>query len=101
MGDGVWVTLMGSKNSLGGRSKHLGYSRPVLAARVMRVVQGLGFPGSSSHLKGTEAEVCSGGVSMPERSGDSTVSAMEKRGSFSVEFDSGSMVAFLRGLGRC
>lgn len=54
----------GSSNSLGGRSKHLG---SVMAEeKGIRLVQGLGFPGSSSHRNGTEAEVYSGGVSMPE-----------------------------------
>lgn len=90
VGEGVFVILLGSKNSLGGRSKHLGDSVVVLVGRVMRAVQGLGFPGSSSHLNGTEAEVYRGGVSIPECSGDCTV-AIENRGSFGAELVSGSM----------
>lgn len=50
----------------------------------MRAVQGRGLPGSSSQWNGTEAEVWSGGVSMPEGSGDS-MGGTENRGSLGVE----------------
>lgn len=105
MGEGVFVILLGSKKSLGGRSKHLGDSAVGAVGRVMRAVQGLGLPGSSSHLNGTEAEAYKGGVSVPECSGDCTV-AIENRGSFGVEVVSSSMATCLlgfpglRGVGR-
>lgn len=55
-------------NSLGGRSKHLGSALEL--GKIMRAVQGLGLPGSSSHWNGTDAGVCSGGVSVPECLGE-------------------------------
>lgn len=69
--------------SLGGNSKDFGLGI------VMRVVHGLGLPGSSSHRNGTEAEVWSGGVSIPDGSGEG-LGEIENRGSFGVELGSDS-----------
>ena len=76
-----------SNNSLGGSSKHFGAKSRVV--NLVRVVQGLGLPGSSSQRKGTEAKVWSGGVSIPEGSGDCMV-WIENNGSFGVKLGSGS-----------
>ncbi|CAL5331839.1 unnamed protein product [Camellia sinensis] len=58
---------------------------------VVVVVEGRGLPGSSSHRKGTVAEVWSGGVSIPECSGDCRGSGMVKTsGSFGVDLASSS-----------
>lgn len=43
--------------------------------------QNLGLPGSSSHRNGTETEEKIGGVSIPERSGDS-IAVIASNGSF-------------------
>lgn len=69
MGEGVLVISLEYSVccSLGGSSKHL----VVGMGRVMRAVQGRGLPGSSSQRNGTETEVWSGGVSIPEGLGDS------------------------------
>ena len=75
-----------SKSSLGGSSKHLGEKSET---KFVRVVQGLGLPGCSSQRNGTEAEVWSGGVSIPEGSGD-CLGWIENSGSFSVELGSDS-----------
>lgn len=45
-----------SSNNLGGSSK-LFWEKSIGSGIVARAVQGLGFPGSSSHLNGTETEV--------------------------------------------
>ena len=66
--------------SLGGRSKDLGWD-------LLVVVQGLGLPGSSSHLNGTEAEVWSGdGTTILGGSG-----RIEKSGSLGVQLGSDSI----------
>lgn len=59
---------------------------------VVMVVEGRGLPGSSSHRKGTVAEDWSGGVSIPECSGDCRGGGMVKKsGSFGVELASSSL----------
>lgn len=83
MGEGILITI-----SLGGRSKDLGWDPLVV---VVVVVQGLGLPGSSSHLNGTEAEVWSGeGTTIPGGSG-----GIEKSGSLGVELGSDFIPLFL------
>lgn len=71
MGEGVLVILgVDSMYSLGGSSKNLGSIVSMGLDGEKRIEQGRGFPGSSSHLNGTDAKVCSGGVSAPGCSGD-------------------------------
>ena len=57
-----------SINSLGGNSRHFCGKSMGLEIRVVQY--SLGLPGSSSHRNGTDAEVWSGGVSVPDLSGD-------------------------------
>lgn len=57
MGEGILAILL-----QGGGSRHFAAG----SGRTMMSVQGLGFPGSSSHLKGTEAKAWSGGVAIPD-----------------------------------
>lgn len=66
MGEGSLVMLV-SINSLGGNSRDFCGK---LMALGTRAVLSQGLPGSSSHRNGTEAEVWSGGVSVPDLSGD-------------------------------
>lgn len=79
-------------NNLGGSSKqHLLLS--VGLEKVTRALQSLGFPGSCSQRNGTEAEVCSGGVSIPGLSGDCiciSIAGIEKSGSLGMLFCSAS-----------
>jgi hypothetical protein len=84
VGEGSLVSDVVS--SLGGSSKHLVAKTSVTVARA---VQGLGLPGSSSQRNGTEAELWSGGVSMPEGSVD-CISGTEKSGSFGVKLPTAS-----------
>lgn len=79
VGEGNFV----SKSNLGGSSKHL-------AVRLVRAVQGLGLPGSSSQRNGTEADEWSGGVCIPEGSVDCIMGGTERSGSFRMELTSGS-----------
>ena len=57
-----------SINSLGGSSRHFCGKSMGLEIRVGQY--SLGLPGSSSHRNGTDAEEWSGGVSVPDLSGD-------------------------------
>lgn len=57
------LLTLASHNSLGGNSRNLVVSD--LGCSWLVVVQGLGFPGASSHWKGTEAKVCIGVVGNP------------------------------------
>lgn len=66
MGEDSLVMLV-SINSLGGNSRDFCGK---LMALGTRAVLSQGLPGSSSHRNGTEAEVWSGGVSVPDLSGD-------------------------------
>lgn len=78
MGEGVLVIMLDSTiASLGGSSRHLLTVVVWWVEARMRSVQGRGLPGSSSHRKGTEAEVWSGGVNIPDGSGRRGT-AMEK-----------------------
>ena len=88
MGEGILV-IMASVKSLGGNSKHLlvvvSVVLLVIVSVVVRAVHGLGLPGSSSHLNGTEAVVVwSGGVSIPGCCGDCICGIFDKNnnGSF-------------------
>lgn len=66
VGEGILVILQG------GSSRHLVAG----SGRTMMSVQGLGFPGCSSHLNGTEAMAWSGGVAIPDGcSGERAVAA--------------------------
>lgn len=84
VGEGSFV----SHSNLGGSSKHFVAKSLTLA----RAVQGLGFPGSSSHRNGTDAdELWSGGVSIPEGSVECiSDSGAEKSGSLGVKLLNGS-----------
>lgn len=53
-------------------------------------MQGLGLPGSSSHRNGTEAEVWSGGVSIPDGKEGSLGGIVKNNGSLGLEFGSAS-----------
>lgn len=70
VGEGILEMLMASTCNLGGNSKHFGVSLGMGFEKLTMSVQGLGFPGSSSHPNGTDAEVWRGGVSIPGLSGE-------------------------------
>jgi len=72
------LLTLASFNNLGGSSKHLANLGLDWVAQ-----EGLGLPGASSHLNGTEANVWIGGVNIP--AGDScSLLESENKESFGV-----------------